>query len=101
MRLARLVFPPPKLKSKKVEAGTPQSPVGVERNNLRFVCGQFQVEFPQALTQHFIEALSILFFLEGTDEVVCVPNETGFAPTVWNNHFLKPLIECEVQIDIR
>jgi len=44
--------------------------------------------------------LGVFFSLEGTDEIICKPNETRFSATVWNNHFLKPQIEHEVQVDI-
>jgi hypothetical protein len=44
--------------------------------------------------------LSLLFFqfLESTDEIICIPDEAGFPATIWDNYFLKPQVQCIVQI---
>ena len=61
---------------------------------------EFQVEFLQPFSQSFIETLCVFFLFKGADEIVRVPDETGFPATVWDHHFVKPQIEHEVQVDV-
>ena len=100
MRLSGPVFAPAKLETQEVEPGLARCVRRTERNNPRFLCRQFQPELPQSLSQPFIEALGVCLFLECAHKIIRISDQARFPTTVRDDHFLKPQVECVVQVHI-
>ena len=60
-----------------------------------------EIEFLQPLWQHLVESFGILLIAEGTDPIIGIPTEDGFAFAMQLDHPVKPQVKGVVEIDIR
>ena len=99
MSLPLAILAPAKLEPQKFKAFL-LGLSAVKRDHSCLFCRQLQPEFLQPLPQYSVKSFGIVLPLEGTNKIVRVSNQTGFASTVLLHHVLEPLIQTVMQINV-
>src|SRR6266849_6755829 len=95
MCFAAPILAPAKLKTQELKAGFGLVPT--ERDDPRLLSGQGQQEFPQALTQRFVEGFGVLLLFECAHKVVRVSSQARLTVTALLDNLFKPQIKRVVQ----
>lgn len=99
MRLPYQVFVPAEFEPKEVKPIFSRFSCPAA-NNFRLLRCYFQPELPKAFIQHPAAAFRVPFVLECAHKIVCIPDQARFSLTMSFHFFLKPQIECIVQLHV-